>query len=1112
MKKQLFNCRLAVLCALSVAGCSVAYADPLQSSITTNLPAQAQAGKPYPMVVTLTNPFPKQAFALNLLQPVASPGANATLTYFPPTSGGGSGTTCSATSGYPCVYVLEPNSSVALDGSFVANTVGQAFTVTIPQILYNGNVHAPIALNTSSIGAPELIIDSAGTSENILAYLGQTGTGTVQVDNTGAQPLSGVSLTFSPDSNVSDTNNCGGSIAVGGNCVFTLTYSAPSSIDGSTQTTPINVGVSSDQGVSDAIVLNTMAAQSNAFVPLPDSLSTYHGLPWNYQDQHSYPTAFTIKQNGQQVLYFVNTDDVQNNLNKAGHQGPRMLSAPQQAALVKQALGNVHAGPQGQAAREALFRNAKTKGAQLQNGNPYDPVEVMYRSTDGGKSWDQVVTMGLNLTGGNQIIYSLQADSNNVLYAGGAVYSDAVNFPFVEKLTPNGSNQWSWADAASGLYDEGGPYNAVQSLVIDANNTVYAGGYQSNGHTNVPLLKTLSAGASAWQDMSSGLPPTAYVMTLIAANGQFYAAGGEDSVVPFVQTWVPGTSSSWTDVVSDSIVLPATGEVDSLLYANSTLYAGDFNYNNDLANVISWTPGQSDWSVVAGGLVNTTPTNIYVTSLLDVGGYLYASGGQSYQGFVQVTPDSGEGSWSDAASNLPTGGNVRTGINNLVHVTAGNQDAVMAAGQSFSQSYIGALKVLVNPNTSGATWQDVGVADLPAFGWISQLLQDKTGNFYASGFYYGQLNGSYNYDTPFVMKLPAGTAAWQDMDSVGLDYNTESSSIEANALSVSADGTRVFVGVNDDGESPSILSYVSQWNGGGWTLTTDNNGFPNAYVNALADTGTTVYAGGNTSGIPNTPFVVSETGSSSWTDTQLQNYYSGLNYPYGSVDTLLYKNGSLFAGGGVYNGCLTASSAPQVKLKDTCDVAFVAQLLNTTPTPSWHDQTPYNSPGLVNAPGGEYFALYAANGSLFAGGQGYNGSIPIPPWAMAAPLSFGPGDLSWNDIWGSFVNNSYVNPTSNGALYGFANLSSGGINTLFAGGENYVENTPLIAALSNGSYNWHSEYVAMPAYPTSNASTNALLSNNTQLYAAFGDDGAHTIPPLMVATPTLPTLKGKLPA
>ncbi len=1028
MKKLLIILLGFASLALSV----LAWADPITVTTVTTLPSTGTGYATYPLAFKLHHSYGAPPFVLNFYPPTLNPGSGATVSMTAPTSSNDSDTCKGQTlTTEPCTYTLPLGADVTITGTFAASAAAKYdFNLAVPYNGYQVNLRA----QTTIPAIPALLIESSGSSESIVAYVNESrfGTGSLTVKNIGGITLTNLQLAPVTGLVMTDPNSCAASLAPGASCTLTLTYTpVPGQLHqqaGGLQ--PATIAISSAQGASDAIVINLTAADTQQLISIPDSLSTYHGLPWLYGVVAT-TKAFTVKEQGQQVLY---------------------VTSAYNAILSPTALN-------------------------------------LYRSTDGGVTWNQAVTTGLENFSA-LFINALQIDSHGTLYLAGAGYTFWAGrvYSVVEKfdVTTN-----SWDDLTFNLNDDS---SVVTSLVISGDTLYVAGVDRVEGGSFVRELNN-----QVWNDVTTALPPGEELSSMIEANGRFYIGGYiagngryRAGSVPFVKTWASG-ETGWTDV-EDGNGLPTSGSINTLLYANSKLFAGGIDSHSDLplvmqvnlSNPTAWASVNNFPSLenVAGSAVNT---------LMDVDGTLYAGGDQSgYDfGFVLETPDNGDGTaqWTDPTNGFFT--NAYLTMNSLLAINNGTSTpGIMAVGgtKNGQQGYtVPLVDLLTNEGAGVYTWVPQGAADLPAFSKITHVVTDNAGNLYAAGGYYN-ISNSWQ---PLVFKLPAEQAAWQDMNSDTLSAPV-SVNRQVDALSVSADGSRIFAGVNNYSANPPSSStvepgYVNQWNGTSWSAV-DSADFSGLTVMALADSGTTIYAGGQNpnSSSPSYVYEIMNTDAGPWID--ISSSLPSTGSP-GIVDSLAYDSGSLYAGGGYGQ-----AGSHNPLLRSIYVYNFVFRYRTTAHPSLWETITPF--PGATN---GEYFTLMINSLGLFAGGESAS-SAPLFQ-ATANPASNLP---SWNNLW----NGSNMNVPTQGSIFTSTMVTHGSDSPmLVAGGNNSADSTPLLAGTTDyaDSSGWITTMVEAPtdfgfATPQS---ISALSTFNGKLYVAYADNPATLLTiPIMVATPT----------
>ncbi|MBN9692980.1 MAG: hypothetical protein J0M24_22280 [Verrucomicrobia bacterium] len=460
----------------------------------------------------------------------------------------------------------------------------------------------------------------------------------------------------------------------------------------------------------------------------------------------------------------------------------------------------------------------------------------------------------------------------STLYAGG-------DFTSIGGVAANSIARWNgtvWSPLGPGI-------NGWVFALAPSGTNLYAGGYFRTAGTvtangvarwNGRAWSALGAGVSAPSPDPSNEPffPVPSVFTLVVSGSSLYAGGmfTQAGNVPAkrVARW---NGSAWSALGSGMDGTAETGPfVTRLAFSGGTLYAGgQFSTASGLpaASLAKWTG--SAWSTVRSGVNGAVYALAPSGTSLLVGGNFTLSDGVSVKSLAKLSGDT----WAKVDSETPL--STDAAVSALAHVGTN-----LVVGGSFTQAGR-------NPANRVAQWSQGGWTNLGSgFNGPVTALAQSGENLYAGG----DFNRSGTTPVAWIARWTG-----RQWTAVGRGFLQP-----VTAMAAFGDDLYVAGSVRDRFFNPEI----ARWNGVSWaTLGSGLSGPNGAIVSALAATGEVLYAGGSfqSYGNKSVPHVAQWDGKN-WLPVGL-----GLSGP---VRTLVWREGSLFAGGTFLRVAGTGAATP----------------------------------------------------------------------------------------------------------------------------------------------------------------------------------------------------------
>ncbi len=285
------------------------------------------------------------------------------------------------------------------------------------------------------------------------------------------------------------------------------------------------------------------------------------------------------------------------------------------------------------------------------------------------------------------------------------------------------------------------------------------------------------------------------------------------------------------------------------------------------------TFSDANWASITG--LPGTGGDVYATAV-DSSGNLYLGGSFNIAGNVLATnvAEWNGSSWSALGP----------GLNAVVNALAVSGSTLYAGGD-FTAA--GGTPVAYIAQWSGGNWSAVGTG----MSFLVSALAVSGSTLYAGG----EFTTAGGEPAAYVAQWSSGS--WS---AVGTGMN-----FYVNALAVS--GSTLYAGGEFTTAGSGAADYVAQWSSGNWSAVGSGMNF---YVNALAASGSTLYAGGDFTAATNSGgAAVNATYVAQWDGSSWSTVGEGLN---NDVDALAVSGSTLYAGGSFTTATNTGNTAVKV--------------------------------------------------------------------------------------------------------------------------------------------------------------------------------------------------------
>ena len=438
-------------------------------------------------------------------------------------------------------------------------------------------------------------------------------------------------------------------------------------------------------------------------------------------------------------------------------------------------------------------------------------------------------------TGVNAAVYAL-AVSGNMLYVGG-------NNMIVDGVSNNiisfnlDTNTWV-AMGSSTVY---GLNNSVRTIAVSGNN-VYIGGFfttfnNSSSPVTINRVAVWNTQTSTWSTLTSGgitgVSGNVYAIAIDGNNvyvgGGFTTAG--NVAVNNIACWNQSTNT-WSALTDTNTSLDGvTGTsvtVYSLAVSSGKLYVGGI-FSSAGGNSISNIAvwQSSQWSAMGTGTSTGTTASATVFAIAANASNVYAGGSFFVAGGV-VCNRIATWNGSSWASIDNTGSGYGNGLNGTVYAIAKSGNNIYVGG-----SFVSAGSTLVNyiAKWDGSSWSALGTGVSGATTNIVNALAISGNNLYVGGTF--TTAGGVSASNIAIWNMQ--TSTWSAMGS-GLGTSTT----VVNAIAVS--GSNVYAGGNFTTSGSNSVNRIAMWNGSTWV---SMDGGVSGTVYAITVSGSNIYVGGS---------------------------------------------------------------------------------------------------------------------------------------------------------------------------------------------------------------------------------------------------------------------------
>jgi hypothetical protein len=434
-----------------------------------------------------------------------------------------------------------------------------------------------------------------------------------------------------------------------------------------------------------------------------------------------------------------------------------------------------------------------------------------------------------------------------------AVVVNDANAVYPVRIDPTFSDA-NWV-SMGGLEGVNGRVNAA---VTDGSGNLYIGGAFTNAGGSA-ANHIAQWNGSSWSALGSGMDGPVLALAAsgntVYAGGAFTNAGG--SAANYIAQW---NGSSWSALGSG-----ISSEVLALAASGNTVYAGGAftNAGGSAANSIAQWNGNS-WSALGSGISGGEVYALAVSgSRLYAGGAFTNAGGSAVYYVAQWNGSA----WSDVGS----------GLNSGVFALVVSGSTLYAGGNFATLQFKESSSVA---QWNGTNWSDVGSGMQYQYPVLALAVSGST--LYAGGDFTSAGGSAANYVAQW------NGANWSALGS-GISGGDD---LGPSVLALAVSGGTLYAGGDFTSAAGNAAYEITQWNGSSWSaLGSGMSAFDySAYVNALAVSGSTLYAGGAfTSAGTNVANNIAQWNGSSWSALG-----SGVN---SQVNALAVSGSTLYVGG-----------------------------------------------------------------------------------------------------------------------------------------------------------------------------------------------------------------------
>ena len=459
--------------------------------------------------------------------------------------------------------------------------------------------------------------------------------------------------------------------------------------------------------------------------------------------------------------------------------------------------------------------------------------------------WDGNAWSALG-SGMNSDVSVLTGSGNNVYAGGGFTTAGGKAANYIAKW--DGS---AWSALGSGVD------SLVYALAVSGTN-VYAGGeFTTAGGTPASYIARWDG--NSWSALGPGMDSYVYALAVsgsnLCAGGLFKMAGATSA--NYIAKWDGSNWSALGSGMNGNGVLALAGSSTNLYAVGSFTYGGGGGVARSY--IAKWDGGS--WNALGSGM------NGAVSALVVSGTNLYAGGSFTTAGGVSATNIA---KW-DGSSWSALGSGTSGGVSALVMLGSG-----LYAGGNFTAA--GGVSAINIAKWDGSSWSALGPGLGSGAGDQVFALAAWGGNLYAGGWF----TNAGGVSATYIAKWDG--SSWS---AVGSGLNAGVGVLSGSSGDLYAASGISFLG-GPAGGIPTN-NYIARWNGSSWSAAPGLVS-PNRLVNALALSGSDLYAGGwfTSAGGVSASYIAK------WDGTNWSALGSGMN---SGVSALLVSGGDLYAGG-----------------------------------------------------------------------------------------------------------------------------------------------------------------------------------------------------------------------
>ena len=437
---------------------------------------------------------------------------------------------------------------------------------------------------------------------------------------------------------------------------------------------------------------------------------------------------------------------------------------------------------------------------------------------------------------------------------------------------------------------------AVQAFAVSGSKLYIGGLFTSiNGSTANRLAvwdgTTLSPIVSA--SSTNGVNTSVYAL---AVSGNMLYVGGNSMSVDGVVNYIISlnlSTNTWVAMGSNT-VYGLNSTVRAIAVSGNNVYVGGLftTFNNSsspvtINRVIVWNTQTSTWSTLTSGGSTGVGGSVYAIAIN--GNSVYVGGSFTTAGNVTVNNIA---CWDQSANSWSALTDTNTSINGVT----GTSVTVYSLAVSSGMLYVGGLFSSAGGNSISniAIWQGTQ--------WTAMGSGTSTGTTASATAYAIAVNGSNVYAGGSFF-LAGGVvcnriaawngSSWASIDNAGTNYGN---GLNGTVYAIAKNGNDIYVGGNFISAGNVAVNYVAKWDGSSWSaLGTGVSGATTNIVNALAISGNNLYVGGTfttAGGVSAANIAIWNMQTSTWSAMG-----SGLGTSTATVNAIAVSGSNIYAGG-----------------------------------------------------------------------------------------------------------------------------------------------------------------------------------------------------------------------